>query len=166
MTPIGPNGNTLKLRRRTDLRRASGFSLLELMLVTAVVAIIGAVAVPTYQTVVDRTHARRAISDIGVLSLKIKKFEVAKGRFPDSLAEAGLAGGLDPWGNAYRYLNVTGASLGELRKDRNLVPINTDFDLYSAGKDGDTRPPLTAAPSRDDIVRANNGSFLGLAEDY
>jgi len=46
------------------------------------------------------------------------------------------------------------------------VPINTDFDLYSMGPDGRSAPPLTAKHSRDDIVRANDGAFIGLASDY
>ena len=54
----------------------------------------------------------------------------------------------------------------DVRKDKNLVPINTDFDLYSLGKDGLSAGPLTAKDSRDDIVRANNGAFIGRAEDY
>ena len=158
----------LNRRRGTGLagRRHRGFTLIEVMLVTALIAIVGAVAFPTYQSAVERTRARRAMADIGLLSLKLEKWDLNHGRLPDSLEEAGLAHMRDPWGSPYRYLPVTGANRGQLRKDRNLVPINTDFDLYSAGKDGDTRPPLTAKPSRDDIVRANNGSFLGLAEDY
>jgi hypothetical protein len=50
--------------------------------------------------------------------------------------------------------------------DHSLVPINTDFDLYSMGPDGRNSPPLTAKHSRDDIVRANNGAFIGVASDY
>jgi general secretion pathway protein G len=61
---------------------------------------------------------------------------------------------------------VAGRPIGQLRKDRNLVPINTDFDLFSRGKDGQTNFPLTAQRSRDDIVRANNGGYIGLASDY
>jgi general secretion pathway protein G len=34
------------------------------------------------------------------------------------------------------------------------------------GKDGDTMTPFTAKPSWDDVVRANNGRFVGLAADY
>ncbi len=46
------------------------------------------------------------------------------------------------------------------------MPINSDYDLWSSGKDGASSPPLTAKPSRDDIVRANNGRFVGLASDF
>jgi general secretion pathway protein G len=34
------------------------------------------------------------------------------------------------------------------------------------GKDGDSKAPLTAKASRDDIIRANNSAFIGLATDY
>ena len=53
-----------------------------------------------------------------------------------------------------------------VRKDHNLVPLNTDFDLYSMGPDGESASPLTAKASRDDIIRANNGSYIGTATNY
>jgi general secretion pathway protein G len=34
------------------------------------------------------------------------------------------------------------------------------------GRDGESLPPLTAAKSRDDIVRAANGAFIGLASKF
>lgn len=52
------------------------------------------------------------------------------------------------------------------RKDHNLHPINSDFDLYSSGADGQSSKPLTAGASKDDIIRANNGSFYGYGKDY
>jgi general secretion pathway protein G len=55
---------------------------------------------------------------------------------------------------------------GLMRRDRNLVPLNTRFDLYSKGKDGESHPPITAQESWDDVLRANDGSFVGLASNY
>ncbi len=52
------------------------------------------------------------------------------------------------------------------RKDRFLVPINSDFDLYSMGKDRESVAPLTAKKSHDDVVRANDGAFVGLASEF
>ena len=73
----------------------------------------------------------------------------------------------DPWGNDYQYLNIAKEKgKGKLRKDKNLVPINSDFDLYSMGPDGSSVAPLTARASRDDIVRANDGGFVGLAGNF
>jgi general secretion pathway protein G len=56
--------------------------------------------------------------------------------------------------------------MSQTRKDKNLVPLNSDFDLYSKGPDGESVPALTAGVSRDDIVRANDGAFIGVAADY
>ena len=53
-----------------------------------------------------------------------------------------------------------------MRKDHNLVPVNSDFDLYSMGKDEATNSTFTAKVSEDDIVRANNGGYVGLVSEY
>ena len=49
---------------------------------------------------------------------------------------------------------------------RFLVPLNSDYDLYSMGKDGVSSPPITAKPSQDDVIRASNGSYVGLASNF
>lgn len=52
------------------------------------------------------------------------------------------------------------------RKDRFLHPINSDYDLYSQGKDGRSVEALTANLSQDDVIRANDGAFIGLARNF
>lgn len=156
-------------RDRLD-RTIGGFTLLELMLAVAIIALLAGMAVPAYDRYVQRANAAAAIRDIATFDMRIERFVSNEFRPPDTLAELGGDQPLDPWGRPYRYLRIAGNDepglRGRLRKDRNLVPINSDYDLYSTGPDGDTRPPLTAAPSRDDIVRAADGSFLGSAEDF
>ncbi len=76
---------------------------------------------------------------------------------------------IDPWGNPYRYLNIEALAnpgVGAVRKDHNLIPINGDYDLYSMGKDGRSVSPITGSPGQDDILRAGNGGYVGLAGDY
>ncbi len=143
-----------------------GVTLLEIMFALAMVAVLSAIAVPAYRAHLARVDITRAIGDVHDIGLSLERWQLNNGRFPDTLAEAGLGGRVDPWGNPYRYLNMDGANRGDMRKDKNLVPINTDFDLYSAGKDGESVPPLTARKSQDDIVRASNGAFVGLGSDY
>ena len=46
------------------------------------------------------------------------------------------------------------------------MPINSTFDLYSVGRDGDSRAPLQNPKSFDDVLRANDGAFLGLGKDF
>ncbi|HJS22553.1 MAG TPA: prepilin-type N-terminal cleavage/methylation domain-containing protein [Steroidobacteraceae bacterium] len=144
-----------------------GVTLLELMFAVLVLGILTTAGVTGYQRYVARTQIQRAVGDISEIQLAVDKFELNRGALPDTLADVGLAGLLDPWGNGYQFLNFADVmGLGNVRKDRNLVPINTDYDLYSMGPDGTSLPPLTATVSRDDIVRANDGRFVGKAEDY
>lgn len=152
--------------RQSAMVRQRGVTLLEIMFSVAILAILGAIAVPAYRAYLERVDVTRAIGDVHDIGLLLQRWQVNNGDFPATLAQAGLDGRRDPWGNPYRYLNMNGANPGQMRKDKNLVPINTDFDLYSMGKDGESVPPLTAKKSQDDIVRANNGAFVGLGSDY
>ena len=144
-----------------------GFTLIELVLIIAIVSIISAIAVVSYSGYIETSNQGKAISEITVMSLGITDFQLTNGRYPDSLNEMGMGAMQDPWGNPYQYLNIeTSKGNGKNRKDHNLVPLNSDFDLYSMGPDGRSTSPLTAAQSRDDIVRANNGTYVGLASEY
>lgn len=89
---------------------------------------------------------------------------------------AGGAGNAGGSGNAGGAGHAGGAGGGRggggrpaiamARKDRFQVPINSDFDLYSMGPDGQSKPPLNTPVSRDDILRANDGAFYGIAEEF
>jgi len=150
-----------------DRRPSPEFTLVEILLVVAIVAVLTFVAAPSYSSYVERTRVNQAIIDIVAISAQIKAFELDNRDFPDDLSQIGAAGKLDPWGRPYAYSAFrTPKDKGHARKDHNLVPINSDFDLYSVGKDGKSTAPLTAKASRDDVVRANDGAFVGLASDY
>ena len=47
-----------------------------------------------------------------------------------------------------------------------LVPLNSTYDLYSKGKDGASASALNAHASGDDVIRANDGGYIGLASGY
>jgi general secretion pathway protein G len=127
-----------------------------------------AVAIPGYSSYIDRTKVSAAIADVAVISLSVDKFKLAyDGELPESLDDIDQAWRQDPWGRAYEYLVLEGANgNGDSRKDKSLNPLNTDFDLYSKGKDGETISSLVPKVSHDDVIRAANGSFVGLAEDF
>jgi general secretion pathway protein G len=146
----------------------NGFTVLELLLAIGILGVLVAVAIPAYGKYIDRINTSKAIQNIASISVDINHYATDNGnRYPAALSDVGSGGMLDPWGHPYQYLNLTTQNgNGQARKDHALVPINTDFDLYSRGKDGASVSPLTAPASRDDIVRANNGAFIGLASDY
>jgi general secretion pathway protein G len=150
----------------TSFRQQGGVTLLELVVALAAAAVLTSLAIPSFRGYIERVRVTRAIGDIGMISLQLYRWQANARVFPATLAEAGLGGDIDPWGRPYVYQRVAGAPNNALRKDHNLHPINTDFDLYSRGADGDSVKPLTAAKSRDDVIRANDGSYIGLAANY
>lgn len=146
-----------------------GFQLLELIIAMAIISILAGIAYPSYTQYADKANNETAAADIQMITLAIERYFVNNNQFPDNLAQIGLANHLDPWGKPYQYLRIAGANLngnGLLRKDKSLVPVNSDYDLYSMGKDGASAAPFTAKNSHDDIVRANNGGYIGPAIDY
>jgi general secretion pathway protein G len=187
-----------------------GFTLIELLIVIAIIGTLSGIAVPMYASYVNQARVTKAKIEIKSIEREILTFYSENDRYPESLAEIGFDGILDPYGNPYQYLpapaddkgnsnddnnNNKGGNKGgetdadgsggdkagstgggddgedgtakaKMRKDHNLVPVNTDFDLYSMGKDGESRAPFTAKVSHDDIVRANNGQFIGLVSNY
>jgi general secretion pathway protein G len=144
-----------------------GFTVLELLIVMAIIVTISAMAVPNLMSAIDSARVARAVGDINAIEDEITLYQVINGALPDDLSQVGYGSYPDPWHNPYAYLNhSTMKGNGQARKDRFLVPLNSDYDLYSAGKDGQSVPPLTAAPSQDDVIRASNGSYVGLASQF
>jgi general secretion pathway protein G len=154
------------LATRGSRARGLGFTLLELMLGVGIVAILAAIAIPGYRAVYERSDVNKAVQDLGAIAAEIERFRSIRLQLPDSLTELSNIPPADPWGHPYQYLNFDGASNGKIRKDHNLHPLNTEFDLYSKGPDGASVPPLTASPSRDDIIWAKDGTFVGKAADF
>ncbi len=145
-----------------------GFTIIELLIVVAMIGTLFALGLPLYRTALNKAKLTKAVGDIRIFEKEIAVYQLFNSGPPDTLAAIGRANWRDPYGNPYEYLNIAngGPGLGQVRKDQNLVPLNSDYDLYSKGKDGNSLPALTAQASHDDIVRANNGGFVGLASEY
>jgi general secretion pathway protein G len=115
---------------------------------------------------VEKAKEVKAISDLKAMAIELNNRDV----LPSSLAEIGWGDRRDPWNRPYVYFPFPkqkgGGPPQGARKDRFLVPINSRYDLYSVGRDGGTAAPLTAAASKDDIIVANDGGFVGLARLY
>lgn len=146
---------------------ARAFTLVEVLIVVVILGILAALAVPALQGAVEKARIARAIGDIKAIGRNLQEYEIENDAYPASLGALNMGDLRDPWDNPYQYTRIEGTKgNGQLRKDRFLVPINSHFDLYSAGPDGASVAPLTAASSQDDIIWANDGGFVGVAAEY
>jgi len=137
--------------------------------VTASIAVCGVligVAIPSGVSALTESRVARAADELRLLKTRIQ----AAPKLPRTLADIGSDGALDPWGRPYVYVrsaaSPTPASGGMVRVDHFGVPLNTDFDLYSVGKDGRSAASLSVKESADDVIVANDGGFIGLASRY
>jgi general secretion pathway protein G len=152
------------LDRRLQAPAASrrGLTLIELVSVVAIIGTLSALAVPKLHEAVDRARVARAIGDIRSIQISLE----TRDSLPDDLSSLGPLP-LDPWSRPYVYNKFEDKHVPQgARRDRFLVPLNSTYDLYSQGADGESSPALNVKASRDDIVRANDGGFIGLASRY
>ncbi|MEE9393761.1 MAG: prepilin-type N-terminal cleavage/methylation domain-containing protein [Planctomycetota bacterium] len=61
---------------------------------------------------------------------------------------------------------AAGETISGQRLQPNLGGINGDYDFYSMGPDQQSLPQLAENVSLDDIIRAQNGLFIGTAADF
>lgn len=135
----------------------------------AIIGLLAAIAVPQYMNYREKAHRVKTIAAFRAMEARIEGYQSEYGELPETLATAIKPPPVDAWGNPYEYLNlgtVSGPAMSKIRKDKNLHPINSDYDLYSKGPDGLSVAALTAPQSYDDIIRANDGAFIGVAADY
>jgi len=150
-----------------EKRSCRGITLPELMFALIILLILAALGTVAYSKYRDNANNARAIADLRAIEHDILIHEGYAGKLPDSLDQVGKGLMLDPWGNPYQYHNTqTGSGNGQQRFDKLGNRLNMDFDLYSLGKNGMTAPGLERLESQDDIVRADNGEFVGMASDF
>lgn len=143
----------------------AGFSILQLIAAIAILGVLTVIAIPGFQGYIERARLTQALAELGEMEIAINEFSTNQvGQLPGDLAAAGFPAAVDPWGNNWVYVNLLLG--GSPRTDQSGTPVNTNYDLYSAGPDGATALSLTAGESEDDIIRASDGGFIGVVEEY
>ena len=142
---------------RNTFRNDEGFSLIELLIVVAIIGIIAAIAVPQLMNAMDRGRQRRSMADMRSIATANGTYRVDTGAYSATLA------GLQPaymqvtpvndgWGTAYTYTpsnanqNYLITSLGSDAAAGPAAPtpwVNDPYDPDITLTDGQ----FTAAPT-------------------
>jgi general secretion pathway protein G len=154
-------------RRRFIGGRVDAFTFIELLIMVAIIGLLSGIAVPIYSDFSYQAQVATAKGIIREIEVGVNVYYYHNGTYPSTLGDVMERLPLDPWGKPYQYTSSTDPNWSSLRRyDGRMVPLNSDFDLYSNGRDGQTLKNLGADVSADDVVRARNGSFVGLGIDY
>jgi general secretion pathway protein G len=126
---------------RNDRRARRGFTLMEVLLVLAILVILGSLAVGVFSGVQKRANKNAAKSQIGLIDSQLRQYNFDTGQYPADLSALRYAPTYladtdkwngpyldrdvppDPWGREYQY-NIAGG--------RN----NDKPDVWSLGEDG------------------------------
>jgi type IV pilus assembly protein PilA len=82
------------------MKKFQGFTLIELMIVVAIVGILAAIALPAYQDYTKRAHVAEGLSVAGGAKTTLTEFAGTNGTWPGNNASAGLPHAASILGNA------------------------------------------------------------------
>ena len=88
-------------------RISAGFTLIELMIVVAIIAILAAIAIPAYQDYLVRAQVTEGMSLAGGAKAAVWDFVSNTGRYPSSNVSAGLATSASISGSYVSSVDVT-----------------------------------------------------------
>ena len=88
----------------------SGFTLIELMIVVAIIGILAAVAIPQYQNYVARAQVSEALSLASGAKTAVVEYYTTNGEWPSSNADIGLADPTDITGQYVRSVMIQGGT--------------------------------------------------------
>ena len=143
---------------------SGGFSLVELIVILVIIGMLSVIAIPMWTNMVTNSKISRAQADIRTLEKDITAYLIEKGTLPPSLNAIGRGDLHDPWNRPYQFVNF---SLGGTPyQDEMTMDLNTDFDVYSAGQDGNSTQSLADASCQDDVIRAGDGGYVGVGKNF
>jgi len=121
--------------KATNLKQQGGFTLIELMIVVAIIAILAAIAIPAYQDYTRRAHASEGLSLASGAKTAVAEYYSSTGSFPNGNSTAGLAAATDIKGNAVKSVAVSSTNPGRITITYDKTPFDENTD-----------PTLTLSP--------------------
>lgn len=83
-----------------------GFTLIELMIVVAIIGILAAIAIPAYQDYTKRAHVSEGLQLAGSAKTAVTEYFSANGKMPGTNTSAGMPDAAEIKGNAVNSVDV------------------------------------------------------------
>lgn len=93
------------------MKTHKGFTLIELMIVIAILGVLAAIAIPVYQDYIGRARVSEGISLASGAKIAVAEFQQANNAFPVDNAEAGLQPAADINGRDVESVAVAGRDI-------------------------------------------------------
>jgi len=106
-----------------------GFTLIELMIVVAIIGILAAIAIPQYQDYIARAQASEACTLLGGLKTPIAEYFAVNGSVPDLLTTAQVTAGTA--GLDSDKLTTTGDNVASIANSTNTYTATMASDVSS-----------------------------------
>src|SRR5690554_6846865 len=93
------------------MQMQKGFTLIELMIVVAIIGILASVALPAYQDYTKRAHVSEGMSLAAGAKAAVTEYFASEGEFPSSNTAAAIASSASITGNAVKSVGVSGSGI-------------------------------------------------------
>jgi general secretion pathway protein G len=146
-------------------RSQHGFTLAETLLLTALLALGADAILARTAAQLERSRLEQARRETGQIQAAIRAYRDLHHELPAALTDLDPPVPLDPWGRPYEYMNFdVSGFVGQRTFDGR--PVNSEFDLYSKGPDGQSDANLRSEVGSDDIIVARDGAYIGPSADF
>ena len=111
----------------------AGFSLIELMIVVAIIGILAAIAIPSYQDYVARARVSEGLTMASSIKTVVTEYWIANNRWPTDATEAGL-----PAASAFSSSNVQSIGYAISSSEAGNAQITITYTAAAGAGDGAT----------------------------